>query len=60
MFVNFYHFGCSGNRALADSMRLLSAFAIEDELEDSRRKELERSEDGKRCTCECCLSERQK
>jgi hypothetical protein len=48
MFIPHCHLFDSffGNgHALQDSMRLVSAFAIEAELQDSRRRELEQTED---------------
>jgi hypothetical protein len=45
---------------LSTSFQLASAIAVERELQDRRRKELEQAEAGKKCTCGRCSSERQR
>jgi len=42
---HFFDSFLGNGHALQDSMRLLSAFAVEAELQDSRRRELNQSED---------------
>lgn len=45
---------------LSTSFQLVSAFAVERELQDRRRKESEQAEAEKKCTCGRCSLERQR
>ena len=44
MFMHIHHFACLDNRALLTGLLLGSAYAVEAELQDRRRREIEQSE----------------
>jgi hypothetical protein len=47
--MHCFHFDLffGNNQGLMDSIRLVSALAVENELQDSRRRELENSDDNR-------------
>ncbi len=45
--MHIHHFACLDNRALLTGFLLGSAFAVERELQDSKRREIQQSEDNR-------------